>query len=67
MVDDLHIQGKLDYEDMHLLLGLKYQQTGTMLIIDPESLAQDFICQYYPTAKIEPFNVSTIDTITDPQ
>ncbi|CAD8125548.1 unnamed protein product [Paramecium sonneborni] len=60
-IDNLNLQCKLDYEDMQLLLNLKYQnEKNILLIIDPENLSQEYIQQFYPTALVWIFNLSNI-------
>ncbi|CAK84308.1 unnamed protein product (macronuclear) [Paramecium tetraurelia] len=64
LIDNLNFQYKLDYENMQLLLNLKFQnQKNILLIIDPENLSQDYLQQYYPTAQVSTFSRNNINEI----
>ncbi|CAD8164373.1 unnamed protein product [Paramecium octaurelia] len=64
IIDNLNLQYKLDYEDMQLLLNLKFQnQKNILLIIDPENLSQEYLQQYYPTAWVSTFSRNNINEI----
>ncbi|CAD8169807.1 unnamed protein product [Paramecium pentaurelia] len=68
LIDNLNLQYKLDYENMQLLLNLKFQnQKNIILIIDPENLSQEYLQQYYPTAYVITFNNNNITEIKNNQ
>ncbi|CAD8183463.1 unnamed protein product [Paramecium pentaurelia] len=64
LIDNLNLQCKLDYENMQLLLNLKFQnQKNIILIIDPENLSQEYLQQFYPTAYVNTFHINNINEI----